>query len=247
MDGMGSRALPSRAMQTAIRAVTFDADGTLWDFDQAMRAALTSALADIQVLTPPAARARAAALTIADLQRIRNAVAADLAPRGATLVQVRLAAFERTLHELGVPDAALAAHINARFLEHRQQATRLYEDTVPALDTLARAGLTLGIISNGNTDPGRCGIANYFAFALFADQHGPNKPDRRLFDLACEMAVCRPDEVLHIGDSLLADVAGARAVGMQAVWLNRDDAVNTTGIEPHAVLTTLADLPALCR
>jgi len=234
-------------MRTTLRAVTFDADGTLWDFDQAMRVALTSALADIQALTPPTARDRAAALTIADLQRTRNGVSAELATRGATLVQVRLAAFERTLQELGVPDADLAAHINTRFLECRQQATRLYDDTLPALDALARAGLTLGIISNGNTDPGRCGIATRFAFALFADQHGPNKPDRRLFDLACEMAACRPEEVLHVGDSLPADVAGARAVGMRAVWLNRDDAVNTTGIEPHAVLTTLADLPALCR
>ena len=30
-----------------------------------------------------------------------------------------------------------------------------------------------------------------------------------------------PEEALHVGDSLTSDVAGAKGVGMYAVWINR--------------------------
>ena len=47
------------------------------------------------------------------------------------------------------------------------------------------------------------------------------KPRRELFEMALEKTELNPDEVVHIGDSLSSDVAGANAVGIDAIWVNR--------------------------
>ena len=73
------------------------------------------------------------------------------------------------------------------------------------------------------------------------------KPDRHLFELAMREIRCEPAELVHVGDSLPNDVAGARALGIRAVWLNRDRLPNTTGIVPDAEIATLAELPGLVR
>ena len=187
-----------------IRAVTFDADGTLWDFERAMREALAMALIELQGLVPRHAVARAVALTPADLAVMRDRVAAELQPAGATLERIRLASFERTLEEIGSPDSALAAHLFARYVEHRYAATCPYDDVVPALDALAdlNPDLVLGLISNGNTDPERCGLGGRFRFALYAGPRAAAKPDRHLFELAMREGRCEPSALVHVGDSL---------------------------------------------
>lgn len=50
------------------------------------------------------------------------------------------------------------------------------------------------------------------------------------------------DVFIHVGDSLTNDVAGAQAVGMRTVWLNRDGGKNTSKIQPDAEITSLHDL-----
>ncbi|MGE3267821.1 MAG: HAD family hydrolase [Chloroflexota bacterium] len=223
-----------------IRAVTFDADGTLWDFESAMQVAQTFVLADLQARLPE----QTAGLTVQRLLAIRDEVGVELEPRGATLVQIRLAAFERTLEEIGVPDRVLAVHLNDLYMHHRLTATRLYDDTIPALEALAHH--TLGVISNGNTLPDRCGLEGRFQFVLFADEHGESKPHRRMFDVALDLTGCDPSEVVHVGDSLPNDVAGPQALGIKSVWLNRHSLPNTTGIVPDAEIASLLELPALC-
>lgn len=47
------------------------------------------------------------------------------------------------------------------------------------------------------------------------------KPRKELFELALRSTGLRPEEVLHIGDSLTGDVQGAASSGIRAIWLNR--------------------------
>jgi putative hydrolase of the HAD superfamily len=228
-----------------IAAVTFDADGTLWDFERVMREALALALDALRARLPD----RTDGLTVERLAEIRDEVANEPGMQDAPLNQIRVAAFERTLELIGHPDVTLAAEITAVYRRHRFDGIRLYDDALPALDALA--ALTprpvLGLVSNGNTDPERCGLPGRFQFALFAHHHGVKKPDRRFFEVAVREAGCAPSAIVHIGDSLVSDVAGAQAAGIRAIWLNRDRLPNTTGIVPDAEITSLSELPALCR
>lgn len=47
------------------------------------------------------------------------------------------------------------------------------------------------------------------------------KPRKELFELALQKTGLKPDEVVHIGDSLSSDVQGGGAVGLHTIWLNR--------------------------
>jgi len=47
------------------------------------------------------------------------------------------------------------------------------------------------------------------------------KPRKELFEYALSKYNLRADEVVHIGDSISSDIAGAEAAGIGAIWLNR--------------------------
>jgi len=48
------------------------------------------------------------------------------------------------------------------------------------------------------------------------------KPRPEIFLRALELINVRPGEVLHIGDSLSSDIAGAKGLGISTCWLNRN-------------------------
>jgi putative hydrolase of the HAD superfamily len=65
------------------------------------------------------------------------------------------------------------------------------------------------------------------------------KPDPRIFRRALERLGAEPSEALHVGDSPEHDLAGARAVGIAALLVDRRGAP-----APH-VLAGLGTLPHL--
>lgn len=199
-----------------ITTISFDADGTLWDFEGVMRHALGCALAELRRLVP----AVPDSLSIETLIAIRNQVAEKEKSRGLTHEAIRLEAFKQTLRSIKSPDEDLASHLSALYLKHRFEDILLFDDVLPTLDAL-RGNYTMGLLSNGNTYPERCGLAGYFQFAVFAQDHGIQKPDPLLFQIAIERAGCAKRQLLHVGDSFRNDVIGAKQAGIKSVWLNR--------------------------
>jgi len=226
---------------SGITAISFDGDGTLWDFQAAMRGALADALAELGRLMPCE---QVAGLTVAGLIRLRDAVEEEWRGRRVRLEDIRLESFRRTLAQVGVQDEALAQHLHAFYMERRFAGILLYADVLPALDALARR-YRVGLVSNGNTYPERCGLAGRFHFVLFAQDCGYSKPDPRMFACALKRAGCPAGQLLHVGDSLTNDVQGARDAGIRAVWLNRTGAPNDTDVVPDVEVATLMELVAL--
>ena len=58
-------------------------------------------------------------------------------------------------------------------------------------------------------------------------------------------AGCAPYRLLHVGDSLENDVAGANGAGARSVWLNRTGRANDTSHAPAYEIASLADLGAI--
>jgi 2-haloalkanoic acid dehalogenase type II len=58
------------------------------------------------------------------------------------------------------------------------------------------------------------------------------KPHPLVFQTALERLGLQPHEVLHVGDSDIDDVAGAKAAGLRVAWVNRDGRVRRAGIPP---------------
>lgn len=224
-----------------IKVISFDGDMTLWDFDRVMRHSLGHALAELRKRHPCAA---SEALTIDEMIEIRNRVAAELEGRVTHLEELRLRAFERTVKHVGSADRSLAKDLNALYLEHRFEDVELYDDVAPALDRLGRR-FQLGMISNGNGYPERCGLAGRFGFVVFSQEAGVAKPDPGIFRAACRQARCGPDELMHVGDSLESDVQGANGVGALSVWLNRRRAPNPSRVRPDLEVSSLLELSSI--
>jgi FMN hydrolase / 5-amino-6-(5-phospho-D-ribitylamino)uracil phosphatase len=227
--------------RSIVAVVTFDADGTLCDFQRLMAAALTAALFELQRLVPGE---RTAALTREDLRLTRDQVAVDPSGQGLTMEQIRLAAFTRTLEQIGQPDPAFAAHLLDVYMARRFGEVALYPDVLPMLNALS-SRCRLGLVSNGNSYPERSGLGGRFAFTVFAHDHGVQKPDRRFYEIVLATADVAAQEVVHVGDSLVNDVGGAQAVGMRTVWLNRYGLPLDPPLRPDAVITTLTDLASV--
>lgn len=125
----------------------------------------------------------------------------------------------------------------------------LYDDVHDVLPLLAERGLHLGLISNSHRSLEA--FTEFFALDRYVRTHVsayPNrhlKPHRRIFEAALADAGVLPGEALMVGDSLKADVEGALAVGMRAVWLRRSG--DTPAVSPPAVpiIARLHELPPL--
>lgn len=230
--------LTSTQTSPNIKTITFDADDTLWDFQFAMKSALESTLAQIRSLGPNAATER---LTIEKMIDIREQVARELGEGVVSNEEIRYEALVRTLEHVGTPSQTVAEQLLRSYTEARFSHTRPYPDVPPALKALKRR-YRIGIISNGNSYPERCGLPDTFDFVIFAHDCGFHKPDRRIFELALSKSGSQPHEVLHVGDSLENDVLGAQNCGMRTVWLNRERVRNDTDVVPELEVPDLTAL-----
>lgn len=224
-----------------ISAISFDGDMTLWDFLKVMRHSLQHTLTELQKQVPTP---RALELTINEMIAIRNQFAEEVKGKIWNLEEIRRRAFERTLERVGHPDKDLAAHLNAIYLKHRFEDIELYPDVIPTFDVLAPY-FKLGLLSNGNTYPERCGLEDRFAFVVFSQDVQVEKPDPRIFEITAQIAGCELSQLLHVGDSLENDVAGAQNVGAPAVWLNREGVPNETQIQPDYEVVSLTEIPTI--
>jgi putative hydrolase of the HAD superfamily len=65
------------------------------------------------------------------------------------------------------------------------------------------------------------GMAHLIDALVVSETVGVAKPDPAIFATALRQLGCAADDAVMLGDSWAADVLGARAAGLRAVWLNR--------------------------
>ncbi len=127
---------------------------------------------------------------------------------------------------------------------------RLYDDTLETLDTLRARGYRLGCVTNRAfggpafvEEVEQLGLTPYFESLAVSCEVGYMKPHERLFRHALDELGVTGEEALHVGDSLVADVRGAQALGMTAVWRKaRKKYEEPDGINPDYIITQLREL-----
>ena len=223
---------------SGIRCISFDVDGTLQDFDSMMRHALGEVLKELAQLDAKAAQA----LDVERMIAIRDEVHERLRGRVNDLNAVREESIKQALREAGKPGDEMGSYLAQVYFRNRDGARTLFSDVHPAMKQLARS-YRLGLLSNGNSYAGDLGIADLVSFEVFAqDNLGIEKPDPRIFEVALREADCEPWELLHVGDSLESDVAGAKAAGSKAAWLNRSFDARDGSAEPDLEIRSLLEL-----
>jgi 2-haloacid dehalogenase len=124
---------------------------------------------------------------------------------------------------------------------------KAYPDTLPALQRLK--ALPLAVFSNGSLQMlgpllAHADIEKYMSHVISVDEIRIFKPDPRVYQLGCQRLGLEAPHVALVSSNFW-DICGARAFGMQALWVNRVGAgMDDLGFEPtatYASLTQMAD------
>jgi putative hydrolase of the HAD superfamily len=204
------------------------------------RALLLDALGTLVALEPPAPRLRSAlaerfGIAVSD-EQARAAIAAEIAYYRAHLDDgtdpVSLRALRERCAEIvrGAlpPSAALSGVTTPELTDALLAAIRFraFDDARPAIDRAHARGMTVVVASNWDIGLhevlGRLGLAAVLDGIVTSAEAGARKPAGAVFARALALAAARPEEAIHVGDSLEEDVIGARRAGIEPVLLSRD-------------------------
>jgi putative hydrolase of the HAD superfamily len=155
------------------------------------------------------------------------------------------------LAELGLEDLHHRLIDTILAAQYAPDSWELYPDVRPAVSELRAAGLKVGIVSDWGSNllpiVEALGLATELDFVLASGAVRISKRDPALYRLAAERAGVDPGEALMVGDTLLSDVEGAQAAGMDGVLLRRPEWRDDRHPAPPGVtvIASLAELPAI--
>lgn len=111
-----------------------------------------------------------------------------------------------------------------------------YWASAPAHDdahaALAAIDVPVCCVSNADADDLSASVArNGLAldFVITSEEVRSYKPDAAIFEAALRLMDIDPERVVHVGDSLHSDVAGAANLGITTIWLCRDNRIFDIG------------------
>jgi putative hydrolase of the HAD superfamily len=101
----------------------------------------------------------------------------------------------------------------------------LFEDAQPVLEELRAAGVKIGLVSNGIRDLKEFVAHHLLEVDAIVDSrsHGRVKPHPTIFQAALAALGVEPRHAVMVGDSLEEDIEGARALGMHAILVDREE------------------------
>jgi HAD superfamily hydrolase (TIGR01549 family) len=227
-----------------MRAVLLDLDDTLSDHSHSSQAALREVCR-----ATPALAARPFATLLADHATILEVVHLELLRGALTMEAARAERFRRLFAQHGCDaDPAGAA---ACYREAYQRARQAVPGALALLEQL-RGRAVVAVVSNNvqAEQEGKLrhlGMTHLIDAMVVSETVGVAKPDPAIFAAALGQLGCAAEDAVMLGDSWAADVLGARAAGVRAVWLNRHGllcpdptlAHELSSLEPTALVVDL--------
>lgn len=208
---------------SAVRAVLFDLDDTLFDHDLCARRALG-------VLHGRHACFRAVAFAALEQAhgRYLEELHQEVLGGRLDLDAARSERFRRLYAHAGV--TADQETVAAAATAYRQEylAARTAVAGAEALLAQLRGQARVGVVSNNLRDEQEeklrhCGLDRFVDVLVVSEEVGAAKPDPEIFRVALQRLECSAAEAVMVGDSWAADIVGARRLGIRAIWFNRGD------------------------
>lgn len=90
--------------------------------------------------------------------------------------------------------------------------------------THTRMKYKTGLITNGKNSIqygkiDQLVIRNEFDLIIVSEEAGIKKPDPRIFEMALDKLLLKPEECIYIGDHPVNDIEGAAKIGMKTIWI----------------------------
>ena len=160
----------------------------------------------------------------------------------------------RELYGKEPDEETMAALLRTRF-DSFVDAVEVEDDVAPLLDRLGK-GYPLGLLSNYPDGPAirasldKIGLTQYFDSIVVSGEVGFCKPHPITFATSMKQFGLPSREILFVGDNWLADIQGAKRVGMQVVYMKRWRCAEASAPQPgdhlpDAEIGRLSELPAL--
>lgn len=203
------------------RHIFFDLDHTIWDFDRNAEETLIElyevyALKDLGV---------SCSTTFIDIYTKNNhELWASYHIGKISKEELRQTRFKKTFLDLGLAPEIIPLDFEDDYVRICPTKTNLFPEAHETLEYLS-SKYQLHLISNGFKESTelkieRTGLAKYFENIIISEVIGINKPDKAIFQFALDSAGAEVHESLMIGDSIEADIRGAQAFGMDAIYFN---------------------------
>jgi HAD superfamily hydrolase (TIGR01509 family) len=142
---------------------------------------------------------------------------------------------------LGIPEERTDEAVRVWASTFHSDETRPFPGVEDALERLAGAGFTLGIVTGGSraeVEPqlARLGIDGLLTARVYGHDTSAGKPDPQPLQLALEMAgAARPEDAVYVGDALddmrMAAAAGVRGVGIVSMLAGEEELTAAGAVE----------------
>lgn len=165
------------------------------------------------------------------------------------LVWARRQVVQLAFAELGLPPDELAHAIADRYTWQKEDAVTPFAGALETLHALRERGVRLGLITNGCSDFQRRKLTRHaleaaFETVLIEGEFGVGKPHASIFQEALRLMRVSARDAWMVGDNLVADIGGAQACGIHAVWNDhaRGGLPADSAILPDRVIHHVQDL-----
>ena len=124
-------------------------------------------------------------------------------------------------------DFSTLKEIQKRAHEITIKSTEIFNDVIPTLDALYKAGYKMGLVSNISDDMlarvllKEFKLSKYFSLVVTSADINIRKPDPRIFKYAAEHLEVPISQSMYVGDSMRDDIYGAKRAGMVTVRIIR--------------------------
>ncbi|TOF69132.1 HAD family hydrolase [Vibrio parahaemolyticus] len=236
-----------------LKAIFFDMDETLCGTSQADKAAGQKFAAWIQQTYPQVSDPQAF------LQRYLQGVYKKLNAEFPQLVALlpdenafRCGLIQTILAEDGIHIDAEQAQQAQHYFDSARMGAFTFFPGVKEMLTDLRKHYKLVVITNGpifsqHPKLKATQMDEWVDHIIVGGEEPEEKPAASIFQKALNLVDVKPEEALHIGDSLAADIAGANNMGILSVWVNATGASSPTEITPNFEIRETVELKEILK
>ncbi|MBL7889077.1 MAG: YjjG family noncanonical pyrimidine nucleotidase [Bacteroidia bacterium] len=204
--------------------IFFDLDRTLWDFETNSHETLIELIDKYKLVE----KGISSPITfINEYYTINDTLWEEYRQGKIDKEHLRFERFKRALDKYEIFDRKLIEDFGNDYVYLSPLKTNLLPHTEEILDYL-KSKYVLHIITNGFEEVQHIklknsGIDHYFSEIITSERAGYKKPDKRIFDFSVSIADTQVEKSIMIGDSLDADILGAKNAGMHQIFFNPNE------------------------
>ncbi|MCL1986852.1 MAG: YjjG family noncanonical pyrimidine nucleotidase [Firmicutes bacterium] len=216
----------------------FDADGTLFDFYKAEETALKTMFEKVDITYTSEIREKYRAINAEIWQ--------DYEKGKSSQSELQTLRFAKLFEEINVIQNAEI--FNLQYLAELAKGVFLVDGAFEICQQIFASGKKIYIVTNGNLSTQKprmenSAISGFISNFFISEAVGFRKPQANYFEYVfSQIPQVDKNEIIIIGDSLTADIAGGNNAGIDSCWYNSFGAENDFGVLPTYEIDRLSQI-----